>query len=281
MSPGPLVTRPRSASRFQLRGEVDGTERSFPLLPGTNHVGSLDVSNELVLPARGVSRCHAEIEVEADAVTVRDLGSKNGTFVDGVRVSEAPAQIGSEIRIGSISLRLIADEGESAAGEPGPETEVDFVRPQGDDGVLQLLESVLERFAASDLEGALGWLAESMGSRGGWLARWSGPEDLREIAAVGEGERAFTSAPVRNDFVELLSQPLPEGTCRVVPTESGESLLCAVLVRSGGERIGLALWGTASTAGLPGRVARVFLRMVDAFFLTRLPAAPPGSGASL
>lgn len=265
---------------FRLHGEIDGTERSFPLLPGTNHVGSLDVSNEVVLPSRGVSRCHAEIEVEADTVTVRDLGSKNGTFVDGVRVSEAPAQIGSVIRIGSISLRLTADEGESAAEPPGPETKVDLSRSEGDDGVFQLLESVLERLAASDLPGALAWLAESMGSRGGWLARWSGPEDLREIAAVGEGERAFTSAPVRNSFLELLSRPLPEGTCRVVPTESGESLLCAVLVRPGGERLGLALWGTTSTAGLPGRVARVFLRMVDAFFLTRLPA-PPDSGASL
>ena len=52
---------------FRLRGEIDGAERSFLLLPGTNRVGSLDIGNEVVLPAHGVSRCHAEIVVDAVA----------------------------------------------------------------------------------------------------------------------------------------------------------------------------------------------------------------------
>lgn len=101
-----------SSANFQLQGEVEGTEQSFLLLPGIHRVGSLAEGNEVVLPARGVSRCHAEIVVEAGTVTVRDLWSKNGTFVDGVRVSEVQARPGSVIRIGVVSLRL------SAAGSP-------------------------------------------------------------------------------------------------------------------------------------------------------------------
>ncbi|HSF40811.1 MAG TPA: FHA domain-containing protein [Thermoanaerobaculia bacterium] len=95
--------------RFHLHGEVDGVEQTFPLRPGTHRVGSLAEGNQIVLPARGVSRCHAEIVVDAGTVTVRDLWSKNGTFVDGVRVSEALTQPGSVIRIGVVSLRLTAN----------------------------------------------------------------------------------------------------------------------------------------------------------------------------
>lgn len=113
MSPEPLPFGPepapaRGPQRFHLRGEVDGAEQTFPLHPGINRVGSLAEGNQIVLPVRGVSRCHAEIVVDAGTVTVRDLWSKNGTFVDGVRVSEALTQPGSVIRIGAVSLRLMA-----------------------------------------------------------------------------------------------------------------------------------------------------------------------------
>lgn len=269
---------------FQLRGEVDGAERSFLLLPGINRVGSLDASNEVVLPARGVSRCHAEIVVDAGTVTVHDLGSKNGTFVDGARVSEAEVPVGSVVRIGSVSLRLLADEGEDAElaielEDPscppslvGVRTELDPSQAEGD-GALSLLEAVLERLTASDLRGALGWLAEAVGARGGWLARWSSGEEPRLIAAVGE-------VALRHGFAELVSQPLAGGACRTVRTDIEGSGLSAALGRSGGERLGLALWGMAGAAELPSGVARIFLRMVDAFLLARLPAEPLDAGLS-
>ncbi|HKV13166.1 MAG TPA: sigma 54-interacting transcriptional regulator [Thermoanaerobaculia bacterium] len=269
---------------FQLRGDVDGAERSFLLLPGINRVGSLDASNEVVLPARGVSRCHAEIVVDAETVTVHDLGSKNGTFVDGARVSEAEVAAGSVVRIGSVSLRLLADEREDAelaieledpsrpAGFGGAPTELDPSQAEGD-GALPLLESVLERLTASDLRGALGWLAEAVGARGGWLLRWSDGEEPRLIVAVGE-------VALRRGFAELVSQPLADGACRVVRTEIEGGGLSAAVARSGGERLGLALWGMAGAAELPSGVARIFLRMVDAFLLARLPAEPTDAGLS-
>jgi transcriptional regulator with AAA-type ATPase domain len=274
---------------FQLRGEIDGVERSFLLLPGTNRVGSLDVGNEVVLPARGVSRCHAEIVVEAGDVTVRDLGSKNGTFVDGTRVAEGEAQIGSVIRIGSISLHLIADEEEDAGlaialDDPsrpvhvhGIQTELEPSRPDEDAGVLPLLESVLERLAASDLRGALGWLAESVGAKGGWIARWSG-EEPRLIAATGEVGRVSSSPPVRGFFAELASGPLPDGVFRAKRLEGEGVLLCAALVRAGGERLCLTLWGMDGAAEISLRVVRIFLRMADAFLLARMPAELPAVG---
>ncbi|MFN2286505.1 MAG: FHA domain-containing protein [Anaerolineae bacterium] len=41
---------------------------------------------DIVLPERQISRYHARIEWDADGYVLRDLGSKNGTFVNGERV---------------------------------------------------------------------------------------------------------------------------------------------------------------------------------------------------
>src|SRR5687768_10246739 len=45
-------------------------------------------SNDLVLDDAAVSRFHCEIEVDAVGARVRDLGSRNGTIVDGVRARD-------------------------------------------------------------------------------------------------------------------------------------------------------------------------------------------------
>src|SRR4051812_994372 len=55
----------------------------------------LDPSSDLQLSDRRVSRSHAHIMVERAAFRVRDLGSSNGTLVDGVRVTDALAPPGT------------------------------------------------------------------------------------------------------------------------------------------------------------------------------------------
>ena len=55
------------------------------------------------IDAPGVSRHHARIRIEGVHATIEDLGSKNGTFVGGRRVSpSAPLGDGDEIRLGSV-----------------------------------------------------------------------------------------------------------------------------------------------------------------------------------
>ncbi|MFQ5845063.1 MAG: protein kinase, partial [Planctomycetota bacterium] len=58
------------------------------------------------------SRRHASVTVTERGHTVRDLGSKNGTFVNGERVQEAALKAGDHLRIGH------AEFGFCAAGEP-------------------------------------------------------------------------------------------------------------------------------------------------------------------
>lgn len=52
------------------------------------------------------SRHHAEIRAGADGYRIRDLGSTNGTYLNGVAVQEHRLRDGDEIRIGSTVLRF-------------------------------------------------------------------------------------------------------------------------------------------------------------------------------
>src|SRR5262245_53237343 len=65
--------------------------------------------NDLVLEDRTISRFHCEIRISDTGAMVRDLGSTNGTFLDGVQVAEAYLRNGSTIRLGRASLRFEAD----------------------------------------------------------------------------------------------------------------------------------------------------------------------------
>lgn len=56
---------------------------------------------DVVLPKRQVSRYHAQIERSDGGYTLRDLGSKNGTYVNGRKVEDDPCRLqdGDEIQI--------------------------------------------------------------------------------------------------------------------------------------------------------------------------------------
>ena len=62
--------------------------------------------NDLVISAAEVSREHARLRRDGNALEVRDLGSRNGTWVNGVRVSSHRARSGDEIAFGTLRYRL-------------------------------------------------------------------------------------------------------------------------------------------------------------------------------
>jgi DNA-binding NtrC family response regulator len=71
------------------------------------HIGR-GPDNDLVLPDRAASLQHCRLEPNAGELLVRDLGSRNGTFVNGVRVERALVSGGAHIRVGRTDLRLLA-----------------------------------------------------------------------------------------------------------------------------------------------------------------------------
>jgi hypothetical protein len=68
------------------------------------HVGRLETNN-IVLPYLSISRQHARITQESDIFHIYDLGSSNGTFVNGQRVTDsAVIKDGDRIRFGDVIL---------------------------------------------------------------------------------------------------------------------------------------------------------------------------------
>jgi hypothetical protein len=63
-------------------------------------------SCQLVLADATVSRRHAELRIEDGRWLLRDLGSSNGTWVNGRRVFEAEVRPGDTVHLGGCSLRL-------------------------------------------------------------------------------------------------------------------------------------------------------------------------------
>lgn len=68
------------------------------------------------------SRLHCELLYEGDGVVVRDLRSRNGTFVNGNRIHEATIlKIGDHLRVGKLELELVAVPNEKEPSEAPPE----------------------------------------------------------------------------------------------------------------------------------------------------------------
>jgi DNA-binding winged helix-turn-helix (wHTH) protein len=86
--------------------EVLWMKQSLPLTDG-EHIAGRDAECSLVIDGTTVSRQHARITIARGAATIEDLGSTNGTHVNGTRIS-APTRItpGDEFALGSEVLRV-------------------------------------------------------------------------------------------------------------------------------------------------------------------------------
>jgi DNA-binding NtrC family response regulator len=92
--------------------------RRIRLRTGTVVVGaSRDV--DVTLDDPRLSRSHASFELVSDGVRVRDLGSRNGTRVNGAPITEAVLRPGGVVELGDTVLVV---DGEGAAVEPPPST---------------------------------------------------------------------------------------------------------------------------------------------------------------
>jgi pSer/pThr/pTyr-binding forkhead associated (FHA) protein len=75
-------------------------------LRASNTMGR-DAGNDIPLPDEAASARHAKLEVRDGEWWIEDLGSTNGTLVNGVRIERAErVRSGDEIAIGRIALRL-------------------------------------------------------------------------------------------------------------------------------------------------------------------------------
>ncbi len=104
----PPMARPRANVAHSL--VIDGPNTRFPLVEGSNVIGRSQDAR-VKLPDTGVSRRHVDITVDGAVAVAHDLGSTNGSIVNGQRISSQQLRDGDVIRIGHSVLVYRADGG--------------------------------------------------------------------------------------------------------------------------------------------------------------------------
>ena len=168
-------------------------------------VGS-GAGNDVLLSDPTISRRHLAIEPTPDGVMLRDLGSTNGSFVQGARFQELTLGFGTEVTIGQTTLKYVPSEEQL---ELAPSDEESYGSLAGRDPKLRKLFRLLADVAASDatvlIEGETGTGKELFAEeihrhsarRGGPFVVFdcgAVPKELIESALFGHLRGAFTGA---------------------------------------------------------------------------------------
>jgi DNA-binding NtrC family response regulator len=142
--------------------------------------------NDLVLADDTVSRRHCELTRAPDGVHVKDLGSTNGTRVNGARVQEATVQVGMVLKVGEVEIAI---RPANHRAEVLPSDKKQFGGALGQSLAMRTIFGVLERIATTDatvlLEGETG-TGKDVLARAIWTesGRGSGPFVVVDCGAV-------------------------------------------------------------------------------------------------
>lgn len=112
----------RLALRF-ISGKYQGGE--YPLEEGRQIVIGRSSDLDMVLVEEMVSRRHAQISMNGGVISIEDLGSTNGTFVNGEKIQRATLREGDRVLVGTSILKVVSvpledarTEGSGAARRP-------------------------------------------------------------------------------------------------------------------------------------------------------------------
>lgn len=96
---------PQFALRF-ISGKYQGGE--FPLRMNREIIIGRSSDLDMVLVEDMVSRRHAKISTNENEVFIQDMGSTNGTFVNGEKVTRSQLQEGDRILVGTSIIKMVA-----------------------------------------------------------------------------------------------------------------------------------------------------------------------------
>jgi len=200
-----------AAGLWVLESRVDGegSLQRTPLQTLPFRIGrSADL--QLVLPSAHVSKRHAEIYSDGVALRVRDLGSRNGTFLNREQVTDAVLHDGDVLHFGDFEFRLARDMAEDAPDAEGTLLQTAPLSRHFLDGA-SLVPKLIEQGAVTmffqpivTLPGAKVVAYEALG-RGRLEGLPESPMELFDLAgAVGPDSQAELSQLFRRKAVELV-----------------------------------------------------------------------------
>ncbi len=139
-----IASRP---GRLMLRTTTDGEHHDLEVDGPLVSIGS-HPSSTVAVDDASVSRMHCELEIKESGVMLRDCGSKNGTWIDDVRINEIWLPIGSSFSVGNSTIAL---RGIGAVDVP-VSTKGHFGGLHGTGTAMGELFARLERIAAVELD---------------------------------------------------------------------------------------------------------------------------------
>lgn len=83
--------------------------RTFQLRTGENTLGRRE-ENDIAIPDASISGKHCVLLVSDSSIRIQDLGSTNGTFVDGVQITEGTLLPGGRLKVGKVELTLSGED---------------------------------------------------------------------------------------------------------------------------------------------------------------------------
>jgi transcriptional regulator with AAA-type ATPase domain len=130
-----------------VAGPDEGREVSLDAGTGPITIGS-DAACQLVLTDPSVSRKHVTLAVERGGVVVRDLGSRNGTFLASAKIKEAVLPIGAVLTVGQSAITV---QPRWYVRELPPSPKRSFGEVLGESLAMREIFAVLERVAPTDV----------------------------------------------------------------------------------------------------------------------------------
>jgi pSer/pThr/pTyr-binding forkhead associated (FHA) protein len=108
------------------------TGRTYELKTDKTTVGRVS-DNAFEIPEASVSSHHCEIFQRGGDIVVKDLGSTNGTFINGEKIDEAVLKPGQILRVGMIEMRLETGDAAAASSTTASKKQLEQTRiiPQG------------------------------------------------------------------------------------------------------------------------------------------------------
>ena len=125
----------------------DGTIQSFKLPSAVTFIGRRQ-DCDMSIPLSVVSRRHCEIYTEFDTLMVRDLKSRNGTFVNDESVDESQLNAGDVLKIGPLMFVIQIDGVPDNFDEFATQrTDREAIAPSQDETQEADFEDVMEEFS--------------------------------------------------------------------------------------------------------------------------------------
>ncbi len=255
---------------FRLTGHLGGGPVLFDLKPGELSVGVLEES-DVYLPVSGVSRRHAVLRVWDNEIDLVDVGSKNGTYVNGQRVKRAVLRAGDWVGFGPVVLHVVEVDLEDTevaisldpqapmlTGRPAEE-DTETRTCAGEEQPLQwvsLLNELADQLIGAedpDPAQALTTLQERLGVVGAHLVEWGGRSEHLVVCTSGE---TFSTSE-EGSFATFMEAVTEAGKREPV-----------VLSRVPKEESGLS-WAAAAAPGMPP-----YALVVRGDFPQRIASAP-------